>query len=59
MELQEGLVLPPFLGTETAPGDPHHKRFALLQLRKRAALPAMIRELVVGKDSAGNDVGSL
>jgi hypothetical protein len=29
-----------------------------MQLRKRAVLPAVVGKLIVGKDSAGNDVAS-
>ena len=31
-----------------------HERIALLQLRKRTVLPAMVGELIVGKAGAGN-----
>ena len=58
MELQQPLVLPPFFWTEPSAGEHQHERIALLQLRERPVLAAVVRKLVVGKDCAGNDVGS-
>jgi hypothetical protein len=49
-------MLPSLFGTETSAGEDDHERVVPLQLRKRAAFPTMVRELVVGKDSAGNEV---
>ena len=57
MELDEPLVLPPVLWTKTSAGEHQHERIALLQLRERAVLAAVVRKLVVGKDCAGDDVG--
>ena len=58
MELQEPFVLSPVFWTEASAGEHQHQRIASLQLRERAVLAAVVRELVVGKDGAGNDVGS-
>src|SRR5262249_29533456 len=57
MELQEPLVLPPVLRTKASAGEHQHERIALLQLRERAALAAVVEQRVVGEDGAGNDVG--
>jgi FixJ family two-component response regulator len=35
-----------------------HERIALLQLRERAVLAAVVRQLVVGKTAPENDVSS-
>src|SRR5204862_2953531 len=58
MELQESLVLPSFLWTETSAGEHQDQRIAFLQFRKRALHAAVIRELVVGKQCTGRDVWS-
>jgi hypothetical protein len=50
-------VLSPVFWTEASAGEHENERIALLQLRERAALAAVVRKLVVGKDRAGNDVG--
>src|SRR5437870_13492815 len=57
MELHEPFVLSPFFRTETSSGEHQHQRIASLQLRERAVHAAMVRELVVGKACAGDDVG--
>src|ERR1700716_4695695 len=57
MELQEPLVLPSFLWTKASAGEHQHERIALLQLRQRAVLAAVVRKLVVGKHCARGDVG--
>ena len=57
VELQQPLVLPPFFWTKASAGEHQHERIALLQLRERPVLAAVVGKLVVGKDCAGNDVG--
>ena len=57
VELQQPLVLPSFLGTETSAGEHKDERIASLQLRERPVLAAVVRKLVVGKDRAWDDVG--
>ena len=59
VELQEPFVLPPVLRTEAAAGEHQHQRIVALQLRERAVLAAVVGELVVGKDGAGDDVGRM
>jgi hypothetical protein len=58
VELQEALVLPPLLRTETSAREHQDHRIAALQLRNGAARATVVRQLVVGEDCAGNNVGS-
>ena len=58
VQLQQPFVLPPVFRTERSAGEHQHQRIASLQLGERAVLPAVVGKVVVGKDSAGNDVGS-
>src|SRR5207302_4320318 len=57
MQLQQPLVLPPFLWTKASAGERQHERIALLQLRERPVLAAVVGKVVVGKGCAGDDVG--
>ena len=43
--------------TEASAGEHQHQRIAALQLREPAVLAAVVRQLVVGEDCSGNDVG--
>ena len=58
MELQQSFVLPPLFGTEPPAGKDQHERILLLQVRKTAVHAAVVRQRVVGKHGARNDVGS-
>src|SRR5262245_49110596 len=46
------------LRTVTSAGEHQHHRIASLQLRQRAAHPAVVLKLVIGKHDTGNDVST-
>src|SRR6185503_10187659 len=54
--LHEPFVLSSVLGTEASTREDQHEGIVSLQLRERAARATMVRQLVVGKHGAGNDV---
>jgi hypothetical protein len=56
VELQQPFVLPPVPRTEAAAREHEDQRIVSLQLRKPTVHGAVVRERVIGKPRAGNDV---
>jgi hypothetical protein len=56
VELNETLMLPTLLWAETAATEYKNHRIWPLQFRELAALGAVVGKLIIGEDSARNDV---
>jgi hypothetical protein len=58
VKLDEELRLPAVLGTKASTAEYENHGMLPLQLRELAAFGGVVSEFVVGKERAGNDIGS-